>query len=419
MAKGDGSITKLGSNKYRIQISYGKDPITGKYKRVTKVVNGTKAEARKVRDQIRKERESGVFPDGGKLTFREFAKTFLEIEEASGKVSIETMKDRASKLKYICGFIGDMKLRDINPQVVEATMAAIKRDRTEKKGGIRNSTLRNYYGQLRKVLQKAVDYELIARNPCDKVKPPVAESVNRRSLDASEASRLLAFVDKCEREGYAKLKSIGQKCDGWPTARLTPIFRVSFAMCVRIGLATGMRIGEVLGLLWDCVDFDRGAISVRRSISKYGRLKEPKTKAGARTISLDEKTLKHLKIWRREQAVVLAKIGVEQTCSTPVCCNGFGRPMAYANFLASFDEFRKEVGFPDLKFHELRHTQASLLLANGVDVKTVQDRLGHTSASITLNTYAHAMPENDKKAADLIGSICAAKEPRIIKVKTA
>ncbi|MEG1827083.1 tyrosine-type recombinase/integrase [Gordonibacter sp.] len=83
--------------------------------------------------------------------------------------------------------------------------------------------------------------------------------------------------------------------------------------------------------------------------------------------------------------------------------------------------WRTERGFEGLKFHELRHTQATQLLANGVDVKTVQNRLGHSDASLTLNWYAHAVPENDKKAADLVGNLFASKpvEPRIIEVRSA
>ncbi|MEF9877688.1 MAG: tyrosine-type recombinase/integrase, partial [Gordonibacter sp.] len=84
-------------------------------------------------------------------------------------------------------------------------------------------------------------------------------------------------------------------------------------------------------------------------------------------------------------------------------------------------QFRTRFGFDNLKFHELRHTQATQLLANGVDVKAVQTRLGHSNASLTLNWYAHAIPENDEKAAQLVGELFARKpeKPRIIEVRTA
>ena len=131
------------------------------------------------------------------------------------------------------------------------------------------------------------------------------------------------------------------------------------------------------------------------------------------------KTIRHLAKWKREQADILSRISVEQGDLTPVCCNGFGNLYDYNMFWRQFKEFKEEAGFPDLVLHELRHTQASLLLGNGVDVKTVQKRLGHARASITLDTYAHAIPENDKKAAELVGDLCTVKRGRIIKVKTA
>ena len=193
----------------------------------------------------------------------------------------------------------------------------------------------------------------------------------------------------------------------------------SFAIAVRIGLTTGMRSGEVRGLLWGCMDLEGGSIRERRFLAAKSGLKEPKTKAGARTVSIDAKTVWHLAKWKREQANILSRINVEQGDLTPVCCNGFGQFVDGQMFWRQFKEFREEIGFPDLKFHELRHTQASLLLANGVDVKTVQERLGHANSSVTLNTYAHALPENDKKAANLIGGLCTVKHGRIIKVKTA
>lgn len=424
MAKGDGSITKLGPSKYRVQISYGKDPITGKYQRATKVVNGTKVDARKVRDQMRKEREGGLVLDGSKLTFGEFSEEYLRLVEASGEVGQDYIDHLRSRLGFTCSFIGEMRLKDVTPQIIESTLTAIKERKTAERGSFKNASLRNYHEALKLVFQKAVDYDFILRSPCDKVKPIKEEAVERRSLDASEAAKLLALVDACEEEAYARVEGVEVARERlgrteWPRTRIQFVAMVSFAIGVRIGLATGMRLGEVLGLLWDCVNLEEGLIVIRRSLSRKSGLKEPKTKAGVRTISLDSKTVRHLAKWKREQADILSRIGVEQVDLTPVCCNGLGQLTDAGMFWRQFKRFREEAGFPELKFHELRHTQATLLLGNGTDVKTVQKRLGHARASITLDTYAHALPENDKKAADLIGDLCAVKRGRIIKIKTA
>lgn len=134
-------------------------------------------------------------------------------------------------------------------------------------------------------------------------------------------------------------------------------------------------------------------------------MKEPKTEAGKRVIAVDEKTIEHLRRWKQFQREELAILSLEQTRDTPVCCNDKGGLIAPTNFSRWWRSFTKAHGFEGLKFHELRHTQATQLVAGGMDMKTVQHRLGHASATLTMNLYAHALPENDAQAAQLIGSL--------------
>ena len=349
MARGDGSITPRGKNKWLVQVYYDKDPITGKYKRASKVVHGTKTQARKVRDQMRKEREDGLVLDGSKLTFEEFSARYIELIDAAGKVGRETVERRASCLRYACRYMGDMRLKDITPQVVEATLAAIRRDKIAERGSFRNATLRNYFEDMKLVFQKALDYDFILRNPCDRVEAIKDEPVERNSLDASEAAKILALVDVREEEAYARIEGVEEARERlgrteWPRERIQFISLVSFAIGVRVGLATGMRMGEILGLLWDSVDLDSGTIAVRRSLSRKSGLKEPKTKAGIRSVSVDAKTVWHLARWKREQAEILSRIGIEQGELTSVCCNGFGNLYDYNMFWRQFNEFKEEAG---------------------------------------------------------------------------
>lgn len=425
MAKGDGSITKLGPNKYRVQISYGKDPITGKYQRLTKIVNGTKADARKVRDQMRREREDGLILDGSKLTFGSFVSVFLDSLEMSG-AALGTIRARRSNLKCICLYIGDMRLRDITPQVVETTLATIRRDKVEERGGFSNTTLLSYYASISTVMQKAVDYDFISRNPCKGVKAPPRDAVERKSLDAREASRFLKLIDAKEAEAGACVEEtesnrVSRGLDVFGRSRIFALSTYSYVVAVRVGLATGMRRGEALGLLWDSVNLADGVLKVHRSNSAAGGLKEPKTKAGVRYISIDEKTNEHLKRWKVAQRAELAKLGIRQGELTPVCCSSFGALIYPEDFSKWFRKLCDRNGFPDLKFHELRHTQATLLLGNGTDIKTVQNRLGHAKASTTLDIYAHAIPENDRTAANLMANILEENkpEPVLLKINTA
>jgi len=180
---------------------------------------------------------------------------------------------------------------------------------------------------------------------------------------------------------------------------------LSFTVGTRIALATGMRRGECFGLTWKNLNLRQGTITVAQTLTKEGEVKDPKTHSGKRTISIDAKTVEHLKAWRKRQREELAKLCLEPDGTTPVCCNERGEWVNLANFERWWRGFRTQAGFPELRFHELRHSQATLLLANGTDLKTVQDRMGHANGTITLNWYAHSVPENDAKAAQLVGDL--------------
>ena len=129
-----------------------------------------------------------------------------------------------------------------------------------------------------------------------------------------------------------------------------------------------------------------------------------------RTISIDTKTAQHLRTWKERQKQYLQTLEAPQRPETPVCCSEVGGFLDVKNLGAWWHRWREEAGFPDLKFHELRHTQATQLLAAGMDVKTVQARLGHASASLTLNQYAHAVPEKDRECAEMIEQLFSEDE---------
>lgn len=425
MAKGDGSITEVRRGVWRVCVSFGTDPVTGKRQKVQRNIHGTKAEARKERDRIRREHESGLSVEAATVTFGEFAETWHDARVAADEVVRTRLEREVTFIRDMSAFIGDVRLRDLTPQTVESLYAAIKRDKTEKRGKCSGTTLRMYHVLLKQILRKAVDYDLILRNPCDRVKAPKADEPERRSLSAEEGARLLSCVDEAEAEAYEWMTGKETRQTEWGNlfgrSSLRGLNIISYTLAVRIGLATGMRRGEVFGLCWGSVDLNQPCIKVRQSLTVHGEVKPPKSKAGIRTIAIDAITAAHLRQWKQRQAVELLKLGIKQSEGTPVCCSVVGGFVEMHNFERWWKAFRERYGFNGLMFHELRHTQATQLLANGVDVKTVQNRLGHADASLTLNQYAHAIPDNDEKAAQLVGSLFAKKpeEAPIICMKTA
>lgn len=425
MAKGDGSIIEKARGVWEVQVSFGKNPITGKYERATRTVHGSKADARKVRDQLRRDHEAGLRVDAGRVTFGEFADQWQASRLSSGTASAATVEKDGYTIRALCAYLGNVELTKITPHLVDDLYRTIRADKEKAGRSFGGTSMHHLHVILKQILQQAVNFDLILRNPCDRVQAPKADEPERRSLSADEAAQLLSCVEKAENDAYAamlaKEKRQFERGNGFGRTYLRGLNVVSNALAVRIGLATGMRRGEVFGLLWDCVDFGKGSISVKRSLTSCGDLKAPKSRAGVRSVAVDASTMEHLCRWKVEQAAQLLKLGIKQCGETPVCCSETGGLAGLHNFERWWRAFRAKNGFPDLKFHELRHTQATQLLAHGVDVKTVQARLGHSNASLTLNWYAHAVRENDEKAAALMGDLLAAKpkETPIIEVKTA
>lgn len=433
MANGDGTITEVldaegksfNPKKWRIFVPGGTDPITGKRQRITKTVRGTKHDAKRIKAQIKQEMEQGLRIDADKLPFCDFAEMWLEGRRLSGEVGRSRIEREEGMVRTLNAYIASLPLPELTPQVVESLYAAIRRDKTAERGKYSGTTLRMIHQMLKQMLDKAVDYDFILRNPCDRVKAPKAADPDRNSLSVEEGSRLLGAINDAEAAAYRSMHEKEsrqiQRGNLFDRTYLRGLNVISSILAVRIGLATGMRRGEVFGLTWGCVDLERGIISVEKSLTAHGELKPPKSKAGIRRIHVDAETRCRLSEWKEEQAVQLRKIRIPQGSDTFVCCSEKGGHIDLHNFERWWRTWRNENGFESLRFHELRHTQATQLLANGVDVKTVQTRMGHSNASITLNWYAHALPENDEKAARIVGNLFDSKpfEPVIIEVKTA
>lgn len=348
MAKGDGSITQRGRGSWRVRISAGFDPATGKRRYATATVHGTKADARKARDRLRAEVEGGLKVDAQRVTLSEFVPIWADAKRTSGKVSEETLQGQLSTLKHAEELLGNVPLRKIDAPMVEAVCANVRAK------GLSGTTAHKVHALLKSVFNKACDYGYATRNPCSKVDAPKVNEPDRRSLTPQEASRLLAQLDRSEAEAYRELAAKEQRMvsigKAFGRSYVRGVSALSQAMAVRIGLATGARLSEMLALRWRCVDLDSGHVRICRTLKKDGTPKEPKTAAGTRTASIDSKTAGHLARWKARQAAELAKFGVRQTGETPVCCSNTGGYVNACNFEHWWSRFRKANGFEGLRF---------------------------------------------------------------------
>lgn len=428
MAKGDGSITELRRGVFQVSVYFGRDPITGKYERVQRTVRGTKRDAARVRDQIRRDRENGLTVDGSKITFAEFAEQWQSSRELAGELSTRTLKDGRSIINRLTHYIGSMKLAEISARHIESLYAELRKSSKTGKP-LSGTTMRKIHTVLKQIIQHAVDLDYILRNPCARVKAPKKDTVERRSLTETQAKRLIQKIEAAEAETLQKLTEKEQRQfergNGFGRSQVRGIGELANLTAVRIILATGLRRGEVLGLTWRHIDLERGIIRVTQKLNSYGELGDPKSKAGKRTLSIGRHTVEKLAKWKTTQAALLLKLGMAQSPDTFVCCSDTGGIAEYSNFGRWWNSFRaKEFNgwkFDGWKLHELRHTQATHLIKNGTDIKTVQTRLGHSTAALTLDTYAHALPEKDEEAAEAFEEMIYAepKEAVIVEQKTA
>lgn len=421
--KGNGVIIQKGRNHYEIQLSCGRDPITGRYRRISRTIHGTRKEAGRKLDEIRRELEGGLSIDSQSITLRQWVSEFMESRKESGRVGASTLKNDSNMLDLICSILGDVPLSKLDARMVKNLFPEIRKRREEQGYNCSNSTLNHYFILFKSCLKEAVNLDLMLRNPCDKVKAPRRDTVTRNALDAEDASRLLRCIDMSEQAALNALmdKETRQLPENIQDRDfLRGIRDVSHILLVRLALATGARQGELMAATWRELDFTSSRFAIMQAMGNTGEIKQPKTQSGIRSIFVDANTMAHLVAWKQLQAELLATIDIEQDDDTPCFCSSVGAHLDKSGFQRWWRTWRKQNGFDGLKLHELRHTMATQLLANGVDLKTVQSRLGHANASLTLNTYAHAIPARDEAAANLIASLYSApNEPLLLDAEVA
>ena len=312
------------------------------------------------------------------MNYTQVVTEWEESRNLLGEVQPYTAKKSAEKARYFFPFIGNEEVDEISPCDIEQAIVTLKRDR-----GLSTTTLRAIHLASTQACDWAIAHGHATENPFKLVPRPKAAKTSARSLDRIQANQLALFAkqrrDECMARGELQ--------------------QSAFCLCVMLALATGLRRGELFGLEWP--DFDGSSLFVQRSLKPDGKhVGAPKTQSGVRRIALGENMANELASYKAWQSSKVPPKKWDEP--QPVIAKGDGTRPSMNVFEHWWARFRADAGFDGLKFHELRHTHATLLISNGVDVKTVQGRLGHSSADITMNVYAHALPRNDMQAANEI-----------------
>lgn len=389
-----GSIEKRGKNSYRLSCLAGYN-LQGKPIKKTKTVHGTKKEAEIELAKFVADVQNGMVIEGKSLKFSEFTEIWKR-DYGSKELAPSTYKRYCRMLEIrLLPYFGHFYVNKIKPTDIMQFYDLLSKDTqlVRKKDNNGSKTLKPLSGKtilehhrlLRAMLHKAVYWQVIVSNPAERVQPPKVKKPKRKYYDDDQCKILLENLEQLDEE------------------------QIKYKTAIILTVFTGVRLGELMGLEWQDVDFKTGIISINRSsqyLSDKGIFtKSPKTESSVREVAIPDfivSLLKEYKLWYEEQKSI---VGDFWNDSDRLFVQVDGNPITPSTISKWFEKFIKQIGLPVITFHGLRHTNATLLIAQQVDVATVSARLGHAQITTTYNFYVHPLKSHDKHAGNVLENL--------------
>lgn len=369
-----GTIYQRSPGSYRIQWYVGRDPVTGRHRYENKTVRGNLRDAQRELRRILTELDSGHHIRTPKQTLATYLRYWLTAY-AKPNLAGRTYARYAEIIeRVIIPALGDHPLDKLAPSNIQAWLAKCSEAKRDATGPPSPQTVLKYHRVLSKALSDAVRLQMLNRNPCASVIPPKQTRGEAKALNIEQLRALIAAAQG--------------------TVWYLPIL---------LAASTGMRRGEVLALRWEDVDLDRRVIHVRRSLEQVGTelaYKEPKTAKSRRLIDIPAGlavALSEHNAIQKQRKIEFEEVYQDEGL---IVCREDGVPLKPDSLSRNFRRFIHEKGLPAISYHGLRHTHATLLVMDGVPVKIVSDRLGHSSVNLTLDTYTHSTLIDQRAAVD-------------------
>lgn len=393
-----GSIEKRGKNSYRLSCLAGYN-LQGKPIKKTKTVHGTKKEAEIELAKFVADVQNGMVIEGKSLKFSEFTEIWKR-DYGSKELAPSTYKRYCRMLETrLLPYFGHFYVNKIKPTDIMQFYDLLSKDtqlvRKKDNGGnktlkpLSGKTILEHHRLLRAMLHKAVYWQVIVSNPAERVQPPKAKKPKRKYYDDDQCKILLENLEQLDEE------------------------QIKYKTAIILTVFTGVRLGELMGLEWNDIDFRNGIVSINRS-SQYLAdtgvfTKVPKTESSIREVAIPDfviSLLEEYKLWYEEQKSLYGELWID---SNRLFVQADGRPMHPSTISKWFVKFIGQIGLPVINFHGLRHTNATLLIAQNIDVAVVAARLGHAQITTTFNFYVHPIIAHNKKAGFALENLLLSK----------
>ena len=370
-AYGSGRVVETSPGRWQVTVELGRDPVTHRRRRRRFTVRGTRRDAQRALTDAMAIRDRGIDLNPSGVSLGDYLDRWLD-EHVRLTVKASTLGRYRQMARRLKPFLGELALRDLRPPHIQGAYAHLLSD------GLAARTVLHHHRLLKQALKQAVRWGLIAINPADAVTPPRAQRREMRTLSPEDLALVEAAAPDDEFRGL-----------------------------IRVAVTTGLRLGELLGLQWRDIDFEGGRMLIQRTASYQDRqttLGPLKSGKSHRPVALSQGTLTVLREQRARQRAHRLEIGPAYRDADLVFPAADGTVQPPYRISGRFRDLVARVGLEGIRFHDLRHTMATLALGAGVHVKVVSERLGHSTTQITLDTYSHVSPDMQRAAAEALDS---------------
>jgi integrase len=373
--------------------------------------------------------KNGKYLDGEKITFKEFSEKWMK-EYGKDALEMTTYNSYQQYLdQKILPAMGHLKIAKIQPMHLNSFYNNLREDgirRDGKPGGYSQSTIKKCHAVISSIFSTAVEWQVVESNPCERISPKKKKDKTKREatkdikhFTLEQAEIFLDVINddfKTVHKAHDRIDDTGKNyhvSEYMETHNVPMQLRVFF----NLAIFSGLRRGELIALEWSDIDFNNNIISITKSTAYSGKqtiTKVPKNESSVRELIIPGSVMDMLKKYRKEQKELQLTLGDQWQGNNYIFIQRNGKQMDLSTPYQCFKEVIKRYNsavkdesekLPDIPLHGLRHTSATLLISENIDVNTVSARLGHAQTSTTLNIYSHALKKMDEKASDTLENL--------------